>query len=95
MIKEHIDEAMEDQAWIQQFLHDKIPYLTLEGSYRVLILLSLVKDSKEGCKPFRFLRAWMRDFSNKQVMRDTWESIPFGGLEVSEFDEDWIVQLRP
>lgn len=70
LIKEHIDRAVADHAWLQLFPNAKVTLLTLEDSDHVPLLLHVMKVGKEGRRPFKFLKVWTLDPDSKQVVKN-------------------------
>ncbi|KAF4373144.1 hypothetical protein F8388_019326 [Cannabis sativa] len=72
LVKERLDRAICDPDWIILYPKAGVKSLAIKDSDHAAVLLDLLFDRERFKTPFRYLDAWSRDESCKDVIREAW-----------------------
>ena len=72
-VRERLDRSLCNIDWQSLFPNARIQHLTTHNSDHNPIVLDTHLDLSKGSKPFRFEAMWVRDESNKEVVRHAWD----------------------
>lgn len=81
LIKERLDRAIVDRAWLEAFQSVKVCNLRSKESYHCPILVYNTGDNQTGARPFQFIQAWTTDPSSVDIVHMAWNRDRSNGME--------------
>lgn len=71
-IRQRLDRALANETWKLMFPNETLTHLPASNSDHNPILLTLLKENQNKPYPFKFLSAWTRDPTSKNVVKNAW-----------------------
>jgi hypothetical protein len=74
-IKERLDRAVANELWRTMCPKATLKHLPMIASDHAPLILNSHEEDSSGPKPFLFEKAWIRDGSSSQVIKEAWGMI--------------------
>uniref|UniRef100_A0A803NSP5 CCHC-type domain-containing protein n=1 Tax=Cannabis sativa TaxID=3483 RepID=A0A803NSP5_CANSA len=74
LVKERLDRVIGSADWIMAFPKAGVNVLSIRESDHAPVVLDLMLDRDTYRRPFRYLEAWNRDPSCREVVREAWST---------------------
>lgn len=75
-IQERLDRALATNNWVQCYQHAVVKHVVLEGSDRVMLILSTNVDIPRQRRRFMFNPLWNQEEKYAEVVRKCWVPVP-------------------
>lgn len=95
MIRELLDQAMANAAWVSRFPAITIIHKLLIGSDHCPVVVTLEPNDQRGRRPFRFEKTWLEHQECGEIVKNSWGMIQSGEMRPKFHDKlgRWRTEL--